>query len=294
MVLIDRGAKYLEETTARVRVGATDEVSGVVRMMLSEDQGFDGAAWAPFAGQTQWTFREGEGDKTLYAKFRDRAGNESEACSDTIILDTTPPGGVAVAIANDAEYVSSPEVVLGLEGDEAAFMQVSNDSALAGARWMPYSASVAGWLLLEPDEDGIKRVYARFRDEAGNRTEPVQDAVELDTYGEIAGTVRIVGDAAVAGVALHLDGMLQAVQFDEQGGFVMEGVPMDPHTVSASLADHEPSPEVVVHVGARESREMTGLRWSRSGLGTWTARSRGSHTTRRASSSTPSPRPAQP
>ena len=44
-----------------------------------------------FAPTKAWTLSNGAGTKTVYAQFRDAAGNWSTAATDTIVLDTTAP-----------------------------------------------------------------------------------------------------------------------------------------------------------------------------------------------------------
>jgi hypothetical protein len=56
---------------------ATDDVSGVGGMIISNYSDFSGAAWEAFAAQKNW----GLMGNTVYVKYRDNAGNESEVYS---------------------------------------------------------------------------------------------------------------------------------------------------------------------------------------------------------------------
>jgi prepilin-type N-terminal cleavage/methylation domain-containing protein len=59
----------------------------------------DGTTWAPqvsFSTSASWTLLTGDGTKTVYARFYDSSGLYSALMSDTIILDTTPPGAPTV------------------------------------------------------------------------------------------------------------------------------------------------------------------------------------------------------
>jgi hypothetical protein len=53
-------------------------------MTISNDSAFTGAAWETYTTSKTWTLTSGSGTKTVYAKFRDAAGNASAAVSDTI------------------------------------------------------------------------------------------------------------------------------------------------------------------------------------------------------------------
>jgi photosystem II stability/assembly factor-like uncharacterized protein len=57
-------------------LSATDDVSGVDSMLISNDVGFAGAQWQAYAQKMNWYVNE-KSTTTVYIKFRDRAGNES-------------------------------------------------------------------------------------------------------------------------------------------------------------------------------------------------------------------------
>jgi hypothetical protein len=60
-------------------------------MMLSNSSDFSGSAWEPYVTTKSWTLPAGSGEKRVYVKFKDSAGNVSAIYSDTITLDTTAP-----------------------------------------------------------------------------------------------------------------------------------------------------------------------------------------------------------
>lgn len=66
-----------------LRLSATDDVSGVDRMRISNDPGFPDAHWEAYATEKRWWIPD-TGTTTVYVKFRDRAGNESIVYSDTV------------------------------------------------------------------------------------------------------------------------------------------------------------------------------------------------------------------
>jgi hypothetical protein len=75
------------------------------QMAISNQPDFVGGAWELYQTSKKWTLTEGDGEKTVYAKFRSQAGGVSEVVADTIILDTTPPANVInfEAIAADSK-----------------------------------------------------------------------------------------------------------------------------------------------------------------------------------------------
>ncbi len=96
-------------------------------------------AWSDYREDLEWTLPDGDGQTTVYAKFRDANGWESEITSSTILLDTTPPAG-NITINGDAFSTGTAEVkltidiwdLLGVSG-----MRPSNDIDFWGAEWMP-------------------------------------------------------------------------------------------------------------------------------------------------------------
>ncbi|HEY5541121.1 MAG TPA: hypothetical protein VIL41_06690, partial [Coriobacteriia bacterium] len=65
--------------------------SGVSQMRFSND-GSTWSSWQAYSTTASWTLTSGDGTKTVYAQFKDNAGNASSATiSDTIGLDTVAP-----------------------------------------------------------------------------------------------------------------------------------------------------------------------------------------------------------
>lgn len=89
-VTINAGASYTKTTTVTLTLAATDNSGTVAQMQFSNDNITYSAAEA-YATSKSWTLSSGDGTKTVYAKFKDAAGNWSAAVSDAIVLDSTPP-----------------------------------------------------------------------------------------------------------------------------------------------------------------------------------------------------------
>jgi len=156
----------------------------------------------------------GDGWKTVYVRFRDRAGNVSFTYSATITLDTVAPSG-SITIDGDAIYAITTAVTLTLCATDSTSglsqMQFSNDSA-NWSGWETYTTTKA-WTLV--GGDGIKTVYVQYRDNASNATvfsdtiildsTPPSSAVSvLPTYQTtVAFTVSWTGSDAGAGLASY-------------------------------------------------------------------------------------------
>jgi chitodextrinase len=95
-VVINGGSAYTRTTAVTLSLSATDDASAVTQMSFSNS----GTFWsAPerFAATKAWRLTSTPGTKTVYARFRDAAGNWSAAASATIVLDATAPTISSVA-----------------------------------------------------------------------------------------------------------------------------------------------------------------------------------------------------
>lgn len=70
-----------------------DSASGVVEMMISNRADMEGGTWEPYAPTKAWTLAKTSGLATVYAKYRDAAGNESEVVAATIYVGSDGSGG---------------------------------------------------------------------------------------------------------------------------------------------------------------------------------------------------------
>ncbi|ASJ55972.1 phage tail protein [Brevibacillus formosus] len=80
------------------------DANGPVELMLSNENNFTGS-WIPVPANNklEWNLTGGDGQKTVYAKFRDGAGN-LYGTSDTIVLDKTAP--VVTGVTNGGFYAA--------------------------------------------------------------------------------------------------------------------------------------------------------------------------------------------
>lgn len=86
-VVIEGGAAYTARRAVMLALYTND--TDVSEMQIGSDQGLSGIAWEPYAQARGWVLSEGDGDKTVYARFRDRAGQVSGIVAAIIRLDTS-------------------------------------------------------------------------------------------------------------------------------------------------------------------------------------------------------------
>jgi len=63
--------------------------SGATQMAISNSSDFSAISWEAYTVSKEWTLTEGDGAKTVYAKFKNSSGNVSSIVSDTIALSVS-------------------------------------------------------------------------------------------------------------------------------------------------------------------------------------------------------------
>ncbi len=89
-VLINSGDTSTDSTEVALTLSAT----GASKMMIASSCDFAGANWEDYATQKKWTLAGDDGVKTVYAKFKNTAGNALGATQDTILLAVVKVKGV--------------------------------------------------------------------------------------------------------------------------------------------------------------------------------------------------------
>ena len=173
-VTINNGRAYTVSRYVTLTLAAT----GASEMMISEDENFSGASYEAYSDSKSFTLSVGDGTKTVYVKYKDAAGNESTAVSDTIKLDTHDPADTDISINDGDAYTNSASVTLTLTATGASKMIISEDSTFSDVSYEAYAGSKSFTL---STGDGIKTVYVKFKDAAGNESSVISDTIKLDT-----------------------------------------------------------------------------------------------------------------
>lgn len=117
-IVINAGAATTPTRSVTLTLSATD-ASGVAAMKISND----GTTWSDectFSTSQAWVLTSGDGLKTVYAMFKDTAGNWSSAVSDTISLGLDSDGdGLTDAweVANGLDATYAYDAGLDSDGD---------------------------------------------------------------------------------------------------------------------------------------------------------------------------------
>ena len=98
-VVINAGASLTNSRSVTLTLSAADTVTQVTQMRFS-NSGTTYSAAEAYAATKAWTLASGSGAQTVYAQFRDAAGNWSAAATDTIDADVVAPSISGATAAN--------------------------------------------------------------------------------------------------------------------------------------------------------------------------------------------------
>ena len=170
---INGGAGY---TTSR-NVNLTISAVGATKMKVSNYANFSGATWENYATTKSWQLTANDGDKTVYINFRDAAGSNCST-SDEITLDTVI-GEPSLSINSGASHTNDLNVTLSVSANDATKMKIDNESSFGNMTSWINKATTYNFTL-PAGGDGIRTVYLRVKDDAGN-TKTTSDTITLDT-----------------------------------------------------------------------------------------------------------------
>ncbi|MGB9911096.1 MAG: LamG-like jellyroll fold domain-containing protein, partial [Microgenomates group bacterium] len=106
VITINNGDNYTSSRIVTLSISASDIFASVLQMKISENSNFSAAVWESYTATKSYTLSSSEGTKTIYIKFKDSLGNESEVYSDSIIYDTTPPS-LSLDSPGNESYINS-------------------------------------------------------------------------------------------------------------------------------------------------------------------------------------------
>ena len=188
IVEIDNGATYINDyRKSQIYILC----QGADYMMLSNYPDFKGAYWEKYKSLVpEWPLLKGEGKRTVYVQLKDEAENLSDVHSDDITIDNKPPKNIGIKITSEHSVYdketqmtylnhNTQDVDLTIEGEDIAYMLISNEQKFFGATWQSYTPVIKNWKL-KVGENGVKRIFIKARDLAGNQTKVFFDQATID------------------------------------------------------------------------------------------------------------------
>jgi hypothetical protein len=139
----------------------TLEAPGGSMVQVGEDPFFGSASWLDVASASSWQLRPVDGPHTVYVRFRDGAGLESQPLSNVVLLDRTAPSGFALLHGDEQPWI---ELEAQDDGSGVAAVQINTNEH--ADEWHTFQHTIQL-------PAGAKKVTVRFRDAAGNVSAPV-------------------------------------------------------------------------------------------------------------------------
>jgi hypothetical protein len=220
---INAGAHATTARQVTLYLPASDAHNSVNQMRLSTD----GTSWGEWQGRAtpfNYTLPQGDGPQTVYAQYRDAAGNSSAAVSDTIRLDEAAGSDELVTINNGALWTNSTSVTLTISAPaRTSNMRLSNDGGFANAGWQLFE-SRPEWELIPYGSYAIPRtVYVRVRNMDGTESTVYSDEIIYDPVPP-TGTLSI---QSVTNNSVHVN--LSAQDPDNLSGVAFMRVGLTPN-----------------------------------------------------------------
>ena len=141
----------------------------------------DNSNWSTaeaYATSKSWSLASGDGTKTVYAKFSDVAGNWSNAVSNTITLDTTPPSQPTINTVTSPTNTNS-QTITGTKSTDAVSIVVTCSTATIGT--VTYPTSTTWSCPLTNLTEGNNSISVTAQDAAGNQSAAATDGIFLNT-----------------------------------------------------------------------------------------------------------------
>ncbi len=171
-LVINGGTKFTSSRSVILSILA----STATQMILSGNSEFSQSSWETYTTSKEWTLSYGAGEKIVFLKVKYADNSESIVLSDTI---NPQPMNPVMVINNNAEFATVPDVQLELmvHGSNL-LLKVSEDSIFTGLDWQSWSTPLDYHLT---GEDGIKRVYAQFKNDFDIESDKIADDIILDS-----------------------------------------------------------------------------------------------------------------
>lgn len=178
-ISINSDAAYTTSATVTLTLSAKDVsatrtcadtypiMCGVTDMEFSSNNSTWGA-WETAATTKSWQLATGDGNKSVYVKFRDAAGNVSVSYSKSITLDATPPIAAITSPANGATLTNTACTVSGTASDATSGLKKVELSTDGGTTWSLLAGTTSWTYNWTVPAAGAFSIACKATDNAGN------------------------------------------------------------------------------------------------------------------------------
>jgi uncharacterized protein YkwD len=133
-------------TLTNEEVSGSSGIDSVTEVMISNDPGFAGASWQPYAMTKPWTLPNSNGTQTVYVKYRDSTGYETHA-TDSIWLNLPRQYELQLSTTSLAFVY---EIGEGFAGPAVRQVTVGNAASSTPMGWSLQVSGGGDWLEVTP------------------------------------------------------------------------------------------------------------------------------------------------
>jgi hypothetical protein len=199
-ITINNEAIYTNSTSVTLHLNATDALSGIYGVRLSNDGIWDIEPWESVLSTRSWTLTSGDGNKTVYFQARDNAGLVSATYSAEITLDTVPPNITQVyqtPIANvmPENEVRIDAVILDANGIKLAVLNYTTGNGIWTLVDMTFTGKSVWNASVPAFPYGTTVTYAIItEDTAGNHitTDELGEHLQYDVIPELPSPILLL------------------------------------------------------------------------------------------------------
>ncbi len=187
---INDGAANTDSLSVILRLTATE----ATEMIISEESDFSNSSYETYTSEKSYTLSAGDGNKTVYVKFRDLAGNETDTISKSISL---------ALVAPVAPTITTTSLASGTVG--AAYSQALTATGDAPVTWSIAVGSLPDGLSLNaatgeisgtPTTAGDFNVIVKATNGAGDDTKALSINISLAPIAPVAPTITTISLAS--------------------------------------------------------------------------------------------------
>lgn len=238
---INSSAVYTKTADVTLALSATD-LNGVDKMIISNDLTWNESE-EPYAATKDWTLSAGDGEKTVYVKFIDKAGNEV-VVSDTITLDTTAPDvtiSALTGIIESGKYLQG-NVTFSVSANDITSGVKATSVTIDNVVYIPVDG-IYTFTINANTANGAHEISVISEDNAGNVSTAVTQTFEVNK-NQISGNVSMsfIGNGTRV-VTFVLKGanpiafsIEKTANVDKNGAYTLTNIPDGVTSVSAKTA----------------------------------------------------------